>query len=311
MKNVDIKLSSEKQKNGTISATDLAHLCNSLVTIAQRVTYLNAFGIPHGSGKFTAWIEQACNIQVKNIGEGSTIIETETPAFNEVFDLPQVNFHLFEPELNEANSAIDIVIKALKDIKSGSSKSMFDDYGIYSAIGSLEPIYRNFDKLTFIDKNKKSNIELNKEEISAIKKMSLRQKKPKTIIVSGLLNQIKYIENQFSLRLDSGTKLNGYIDTDLLEVEKLNEFWGKESTIKGVLHFRPSGRPGSLKAQSIREFTEKDSFFRNPNFQPEIPFERTINQPEQIKKSPVAETFGKWPGDETEEEIDALLELLK
>lgn len=132
---------------------------------------------------------------------------------------------------------------------------------------------------------------------------------PKMCVVSGRLEEIKFSTGEFCLVLRDGSRLLGKINSDILDVELLRNLWGKATTVQGIVHFKSNLQPRFIKAQRISEFHDGDSLFE------ELPRGELMGGQEWIKKLDAkARKFdpmtlmGKWPGDETLEELLAELD---
>ena len=91
------------------------------------------------------------------------------------------------------------------------------------------------------------------------------------------------------------------------EVETLTPLFKHRVAVSGRAVFRPSGRLLRLEAESVRDAAPSDRFFAKvprPNAQ-RYDSRRVLK--EQSHKRGVAAIIGKWPGEETDEQIDVWL----
>jgi len=102
------------------------------------------------------------------------------------------------------------------------------------------------------------------------------------------------------LVLDDGTTVRGIAPPE--QDDNLKGYWGKRVLVLGQAIFRPSMDLLRVEAREIEAAEERDnvwSFVPKPLF-PEAEL-KTCSQPQS--KSGIRSTFGKWPGDETDEQI--------
>jgi hypothetical protein len=95
----------------------------------------------------------------------------------------------------------------------------------------------------------------------------------------------------------------GRIDRDILSLEDMRKFWGKKVTIKGILHFHPGKKVRFLEAQSIKLSEEGEEVFERLTLQgkPLTLFDLEL---QKLNANPaLKEIWGKWPGDESIEEL--------
>ena len=88
----------------------------------------------------------------------------------------------------------------------------------------------------------------------------------------------------------------------------MRQYWGKKATIKGIVHFRPSGKARLIEAQVIKTMEDGEEVFDNiPQVQTEAAFLKETKEA-AVQTGWLKEIWGKWPGDEP---IEALLAALK
>jgi hypothetical protein len=110
----------------------------------------------------------------------------------------------------------------------------------------------------------------------------------------------------FGVILDNGEEIRGVLtEADISEIANLMDH---RVMILGKAIYRPSGRLLRVDAESVEQTNDTGSFFSAvPR-----PIRRTLDVRDivhdQSQKMGVAAIIGKWPGDETDEQI---LEALK
>jgi hypothetical protein len=112
----------------------------------------------------------------------------------------------------------------------------------------------------------------------------------------------------FTIRTDDGSDLRGVLVTDGVSVESLRELWGRRSKVAGTVKFKASGAPLLIEADFVVASEGGPSVLSKaprPLF-PSVPA-RGLHKP-QGPRSGVAAIFGQWPGDDTDEEVEALLD---
>ena len=106
----------------------------------------------------------------------------------------------------------------------------------------------------------------------------------------------------FTLVLDDGRTLKGVISSGVA-LDQLGTLWGRQARVAGVGKFRPSGAVLRVEAETIEGAVGDTSLWSvmpRPVFQELDP--RRLRVP-QGPRSGVSAIFGKWPGDESEEEF--------
>ncbi|MFL0684891.1 MAG: hypothetical protein ACJLTB_17025 [Algoriphagus aquaeductus] len=104
----------------------------------------------------------------------------------------------------------------------------------------------------------------------------------------------------------------GLVDAFLSEnfiPQDITAWWGKEATVTGTMHHKP-GKRFSIEIERIFEKEPGDEFFsKRPKHESlEEQINRQISEGKEL--NPLKSIVGTWPGEETDEEFDALLKSL-
>ncbi len=111
--------------------------------------------------------------------------------------------------------------------------------------------------------------------------------------------------------MKNGETLQGKIDEEFISLEQMRKLWGRQVTIKGVLHYQASGKPSFLEAQLIQALQPGDEIFEKIDTPKSVAQILTEVESEMAGRDVVAEIWGKWPGDESIEEILDALKAMK
>jgi hypothetical protein len=123
--------------------------------------------------------------------------------------------------------------------------------------------------------------------------------------IAGKLDMIRDSDHVFEMILEEQTKVRGVWTGG--EMTRLSELFGQEVLVEGQAVFRVSGRLLRIEAEAIKPATPADEFFRKvpaPALRP--PRQRSFLEP-QTAGGGAAAVHGRWPGNESEEEILAAL----
>ena len=133
---------------------------------------------------------------------------------------------------------------------------------------------------------------------------------PRRVKVVGTLDMVRASTRAFGLRLDTGEELPGVLVADdrATARERLADLLDRRVVAHGRLVYRPSGRPLRLDADELAPTDADAPFFSQF---PPVPTRNSTraagSASDAVSVSPVAAVFGRWPGDETDEQIAAAL----
>ena len=130
---------------------------------------------------------------------------------------------------------------------------------------------------------------------------------PSTFVITGKFDLIQHSRQKFHLVLSNGQVIPGVINPEILDVENMREFWGRRVTIKGLVHFNPGRKVRLFEAQSIKPAESGEEIFERVPKAPEPQLLFDVESPKLSAAPALEEIWGRWPGDES---IDELLTAL-
>ena len=87
----------------------------------------------------------------------------------------------------------------------------------------------------------------------------------------------------------------------------IKDFFGKEITISGEAHFKPGGQLSFIKLENFNQPGKSDKFFSRKPTKISVQKQIAMQIKQGKKPNPLDDIFGKWPGNETDEEFEQML----
>jgi hypothetical protein len=313
LKTIDYKLNilGLTNKKGSISIYALKEITDALIKGSDRVLRLFVEGRSTKSGKYPDWLKKSLDFTITGIKAGSTVIDLEAPVLKEAIPLQIIQRQLEVDTISPDDTAISILSKSIADACAQNMESDYFDSGVLDALLSFNTITKKYAKELIITSKTKTadNFKISSEEIKKIKKIKIETPTPHTIVIAGFFNLIENSNRRFQLKLEDGKSIEGIMDPLLVDSENMRELWGKKVTLKGKAIYKPSGKLRSLEAQLVKPFESGDKILQKiPGARKhtkqivELVMEKKSNQ-QALRKM-----WGKWPGDESIEELLALLD---
>lgn len=304
-----IRLKGLDTPSGTIPLKALQEVCEILLSTAERGLRLAVEGSSVRPGRLPGWLTKSLDLTMTGIGKGSTIINIEAPYLGATAkeQIQQQDFWHVVPQTDD--TAFSLLSKSVHDMTVGELESDFFDRGILESLSQFQPFLKTYaDKIELHCRTRpKEHFKLGEAELEKIQKLKAKTPEPRAVMLSGEFDAIEHSRKRFHLVLSNGESVLGVIDPTYLGVEDMRQFWGKKATIKGIAHFRPSGRPRLIEAQIIKPMERGDAVFSTlPHVQTEASFVKEMKEAE-MKRGWLKEVWGKWPGDEPIEELLAAL----
>lgn len=146
------------------------------------------------------------------------------------------------------------------------------------------------------------------DSVAALDRLIRATPHPQRTRISGTLDTIRHSDRMFTLLMEDGKAVKGIADG--VAAEQLAGLFGQQVVVTGTAFFRPSGALLRVEADAVDAAgADVAVWSRAP-----VPLFRdldsgTLRQPQGLR-SGVNAIIGRWPGEESEEEIvSALREL--
>lgn len=301
----EVRLVGLETPEGKISASTLLEVLKALVGSAERGLRLAIEGSSVKPGRLPAWLEHSVNFTIAGLKKGSTIVVLEAPLLEATIGQPlsQQDFWIERPSAQD--TALTLLSNSVRDATAEDMESEYYDAGLLSSLAGLKQVLLHKAETIEIKARARPEevIRLNLDVLAKVERLRIRTPDAKTFVVAGLLNQIEHSEKRFTLVLRDGQIIKGRIDEATLTDESLRKYWGKNVSIKGLVHFRPNGRPKMIEAHLIKLQEEGEQVFEQlPLVQTDTEFVNSVRSSADHGDW-INAIWAKWPGDEPIEEL--------
>ena len=259
-------------------------------------------------GKAPDWLRRASDIRFSAFGgNGETTLVFEAPHLREAASDLYKQGELFPTRPDGADTALDLLTDVLADVAAGEADSVRFDDPLLRKIARFRRVFDGpFDELQVSSRRERPG-RISPPVISSAEQLSARTPPPRRVRIVGTLDTISQSQT-FALRMDDGEMVRGVLQDGA--ISDIVPHFGKRVLVFGTAHFRPSGNLLRIDADEFRPATEKDNFFAK------VPKPLGLRAPkpssadrERMAKS-LRAVMGQWPGDETDEEVEAALKEL-
>ena len=272
---------------------------------AERGLRLAIEGASVRDGPRPAWLKKAVDLNFSGLEKGSTILDIEAPTLGDALgsDFQQRDF--WTPVPAPTDTALSLLSKSIHEATSGNLESEYYDAGVLNSLLELKPFFKAGPRSVELIGcgRERENVMLGLAEIEKAEQLKRRTPDPRAFVVSGHLDAIQHSRRRFDLILADGQRIPGRVDEEFLTTEVLRNYWGRAVTIKGTVHFKPSGRVQLLEAQALHPRDTGDEVFDQMPAAEEAtelfdPASWRAGEP-----NPFNEVRGTWPGEESIEEL--------
>lgn len=282
-------------------------LLDVLIEGAERALRFRLEGRSTARGTQPAWLRSASDFSLLRRSEldvSSALVEAR-PLVETMPDRFRQD-DMFS-DLDPKQSPIELFESALEEALQGNEDSDRFDLGLVRTFEKLESLFQQG-----VDSLEIANgriIHVDESSLARVRQLSAKSFAPQRVRVAGRLDAIRYSDCRFTLVPEGGPQLQG----TALEPGQgvLQGLFGQAVLVTGHAIFRASGRPLRIEAERIEQASERDTKIWSAPPKPLFgPPPSRQGREEQRSKGGLATILGKWPGDETDEQIKQAVESL-
>jgi hypothetical protein len=203
-----------------------------------------------------------------------------------------------------SDTALTILSKSVHDTTSEQLESERYDTGLLDTLLAFKQILDGKIQIKLSTaKRRHETFILNGEALEKIHELRKATPEPQAVLVSGCFDIIQHSTRRFQLTMKNGQTVRGKIDEGSIALEEMRRLWGKQVTIKGMLHFMASEKPRFLEAQVINPYQNGDELFETMRLPLSTTETLMQTRKEVSQRNIVSEIWDMWPGEESIEQI--------
>lgn len=255
-----------------------------------------------------AWVNEAATFQVAGFHRGTPGLELRMRTLAEALPGRFVQEDLFPP-VDPADSALTLMGRSLNDALAGEADSDAYDQPLLRSFEGFKEVFRHGVDAVEIRNGRPDtpSLTVTPQGIKVVQRLQRQTPRPQRVRVAGKVDEIRHSDRAFTLVLESGEPVRGVLAEG--EPELLAPFFGKLAIVSGMAQFRPSGTLLRVDADLVESASESDMALWS---EPPQPLFGGLDALElrrpQGPRTGINAVIGAWPGDETDDEIFALLE---
>jgi hypothetical protein len=307
----EITLDSQEPLGGKLPPRDLGLFLAELPLAVRGSVSMALLNRSCPRGRRPDWLDRASDIRLDDYGvNGQTTLYIEAPTLGEAAGEFYAQGELFPTRPDASDTALDVFGKVLLDVARQDADSGKFDHALLKRLIRFQKVFAGpFTEARLSGRHFQNNIpRLSPPVIETARRFYDETPEPRRVRIVGVLDMVRISNQTFALRLEDGQEAPG----SLVEgsIEELACHLDKPVLVFGKALFRPSGRLLRVDADGFRPATEADRYFAKlPK-----PLGGTRHKPSLQERKKMVEglkaVVGKWPGDETDAEIQAALKEL-
>lgn len=303
--NYDIRIANNQEGQGKIELDRIGFLAKHIKSISRKALLLQMFGYSKVSlpRKFNNYLNVYLTGQYSD--EHSTALNLDADNFGK---LP-VQLDTFRDKLELQNlTPISLVIASFRAaLLEGEDKNLLDESLIDELIEFKKFFQSDAEEITLSNRGSTPDIRLTNKEIDQIAHLYKSIPEPQKVVINGVIDEMKFSKKQMVLLTETKERVV-VMPRDSATITAISFFFGKAITLTGMAHFKPGGQLSYVLLESFEEPGNGDRFFSKKPHRMGLQQQIALQLREGKKSNPIDDIIGRWPGDETDEEFEQMIE---
>ena len=291
---------------GSVPPIIVAHALHAVVPAARSATYMAIEGRGKLAGRPRKWEADVADIRFNGAA----------PSHNEMvlrFAAPRLGMaapHLYEQRdfwrspPTQDTTPIDLLINAISEVSKENRDSDSFDQGVLRDIGRFSRVVEKDDiRLAFTKRIPHDHkVEVTSATIEHVRSLSRATPAPHAIRLVGALDMIRASTQGFALQLDDGSEFSGIYEGG--DISELKALFKSRVLVNGMLVYRPSGKPLRIDATRVILASGESSLWtRLPPPPDKLIGVHQLRRP-QMGKTGIRNIVGRWPSNESDDEVE-------
>ncbi len=261
------------------------------------------------TGKRPHWLSAASDIRfLEHSGDDETVLHFSAPRLGDAAEVlyRQQEFWPSKPE--PTDTGFDLLGDVVADIASNNTNSVRFDRPLLQRVERFKHgLNGTFQIMSFTCHRFPTNAPavINTELVQTAAKMFRNTPEPQQTRIVGTLDMIRSSTNAFAIKLQNEEEVRAVLIEG--KVSRLTALMEQAVLILGKAVYRPSGKLLRIDADEVLPASQQDSFFSAIPKSKRVKFDLRAAVRDQQHKKGIAAIYGKWPGDESDEQIEAAL----
>jgi hypothetical protein len=301
--NYDIKIVNNYEGKGRIELDRVEFLAKHIKNIAQKSLLLQLYGyskvsVPKKLNKYlNIFLTQTTGT------DDNTILTLDADNFKNI----EVQLDLFkEKQSLNTLTPMALVIKTFNAaLHEEADKNLLDEPLLDELLKFKKFFYTDTEKILLSNRSTIPEIEFSRKEIDIIESLFKTIPQPEKTVVAGIIDEMKFSKEQVVLTTSDNKKIVVIVPKKLFD--ELKDFFGREIAITGIAHFKPGGQLSFVKMENFGNMGKAAKLLSRKPDKMTMQQQIALQLREGKKRNPIDEIFGKWPGNESDEEFEKML----
>lgn len=269
-------------------------------------------GRSRARGKRPDWLRAAADIRfLGHDGTDETVLHFEAPTLGEAAPRLYAQQELWPTKPAPEDTGFDILSDVFTDVAAQNADSERFDRQLLDKIFGLRHVLNGpFSEMAIagVRHSGLQSVVVTPSVVQMARSLYTNTPVPQQVRIAGKLDMLRASTQSFGVILDDGQEIRGVLTEG--DIAQISPFLNRRVLVLGKAIYRPSGRLLRVDAEEVVEATGEERFFSSIPKPVRQKFDLRDTVREQQHKMGIAAVIGKWPGDESDEQIEQALKEL-
>lgn len=305
----EVRLLSDQDFGKRLPPKQLGYFLAELPTVIQQSISMSFRQRSSLQGRRPPWLDRAGDIRfVDHSSKGGSVLLFEAPTFGDAAPELYQQGELWPTRPSGNDTGFDLFGDVLADVTTNNDDSEHFDPTLLKGLMRFKRVFtgpfRGMD-FTSTRSDREQHLQLTPSTLQRVQTFLGETPSPRRVRIVGKLDMMRISTQTFVVHLDTGEEVRGILPDDGMDEAK--SLLNQRVLILGKAVYRASGRLLRIEADSVTVGeTESSLWSRIPK-----PGTAKINgfkwHKPQGSRSGMAAILGKWPGEETDQQVRAAL----
>lgn len=268
-------------------------------------------------GRRPDWLRDIADLNpldIQDAGDNAKIVVLQAPRLGVAAAEVYRDRGLFDTFPRESETAIDILTQTVSVIAARNAASEWYDTDLLRRVESFDTVFKRQGVSTVgigtfegPSASLLPSATIDETTVDAAESLHRQSPKSRRVRLAGKLDMLRNSDRAFDLLLEDGSRVRGIWEDDIGAIKDLFQ---KEVVVDALAVFRPSGSLLRIEAGGMEEAGSGDAFFSKLPKPLPARFNLRDSHQAQAANTGLAAIYGRWPGDETEEELLSALKAI-
>jgi hypothetical protein len=307
-----IVLRSSQHFGRRVPTQAVGHVLSAVPDAVRMSIRMAIEGRSRARGKRPDWLRAASDIRfVGHDGKDETVLFFEAPSLGDAAPGIYAQKELWPTKPAPSETGFDVLAGVVTDVAAQNADSERFDRPLLDQIAGFKNVLNGtFNELAIVAQQQalQPSAVMTLSIIESARTLYTNIPIPQRVRVVGKLDMVRASTQSFGVILDDGQEVRGVLTVG--DIRSISSLLNQRVLVLGKAIYRASGKVLRVDAEEVTAAHENGSFFSSIPAPARKRFDFKETAAAQGQATGIGPIIGKWPGDETDEQIEQALQEL-